>query len=164
MNPITGNHAVISPHVSCVRLGARGFTLIELMVVVAVVAILAAIAIPSYQEQVRKSRRGQAQADLVELTQRAERSHTVNNTYANFWASVPADHRVSPRSGTAYYNVGISNVAANTFTLTATPIGPQAVDRCGVMTINQTGRKTHSIGQDDECKFGSVPSATPPTP
>src|SRR5690554_6217446 len=87
------------------RLTQTGFTLIELMVVVAVVAILAAIAIPSYQEQVRKSRRGQAQADLVELAQRAERSHTVNNTYAEFWDDVPTDHRVSPRTGTAYYNV-----------------------------------------------------------
>lgn len=136
-----------------------GFTLIELMVVVAVVAILAAIAIPSYQEQVRKSRRGQVQADLVELAQRAERFHTVNNTYVDFWDGVPADHRVSPRTGTAYYNVAISDVAANAFTLTATPIAgtPQAVDRCGVMTINQASRKTHSIGQDDECKFGATP-------
>lgn len=136
-----------------------GFTLIELMVVVAVVAILAAIAIPSYQEQVRKSRRGQAQADLVELAQRAERFHTVNNTYVDFWDSVPSDHKASPRTGTSYYNVAISDVAANAFTLTATPIAgtPQAVDRCGAMTINQAGRKTHSIGQDDECKFGTTP-------
>lgn len=141
----------------------QGFTLIELMVVVAVVAILAAVALPAYSEQVRKSRRGQAQADLVELAQRAERSHTVNNTYADFWASVPDDHRVSPRTGTAHYNLTINVPAANpnAFTLTATPIAgtPQAVDRCGVMTINQAGRKTHGggAGRDDECKFGSTP-------
>lgn len=147
------------------RLGSRGsalgFTLIELMVVVAVVAILAAIALPAYNEQVRKSRRGQAQADLVELTQRAERFHTVNNTYVDFWDSVPADHRVSPRTGTAYYNVAISGVTASAYTLTATPIAgtPQAVDRCGAMTINQAGTKTHGggSGRDDECKFGTTP-------
>lgn len=141
----------------------NGFTLIEMMVVVAVVAILVAIAVPSYQEQVRKSRRGQAQADLVELAQRAERFHTVNNSYANFWASVPAAHRVSPRDGSsAFYNIGISGDAANTFVLTATPIAGtgQAADRCGAMTINQAGRKTHATGSDSECRFGGV--ATPP--
>ena len=56
---------------------AKGFTLIELMIVVAVVAILATIAMPSYQEHVRKSRRAQAKADLVELAQQLERHHTV---------------------------------------------------------------------------------------
>ena len=52
---------------------APGFTLIELMIVVAVVAILVAIAYPSYQEQIRKSRRAQAKADLVEYAGLAER-------------------------------------------------------------------------------------------
>lgn len=137
-----------------------GFTLIELMVVVAVVAILAAIALPSYQEQVRKSRRGQAQADLVELAQRAERFHTVNSTYAGFWDAVPAAHKASPRDGgTAFYTHAISNVSAGTFTLTATPVSgtAQAQDRCGALTINQAGRKTHSKGTDAECRFGSTP-------
>lgn len=140
--------------------GAAGFTLIELMITVAVVAILAAIAVPSYQEQVRKGRRGQAQADLVEFAQRAERHHTVNNTYATFWGTVPTDQRVSPRQGaTAYYNITMNTPSANTFVLTATPIAstPQAKDRCGTMTINQAGVKTHSSGTDAECRFGSGP-------
>lgn len=142
------------------RRGAGGFTLIELMVVVAVVAILVAIAVPSYQEQVRKSRRGQAQADLVELAQRAERFHTVNNTYDGFWDTVPPAHRVSPRDGgAASYGLSISGVAPNTFVLSAAPIAEtaQASDRCGTMTINQAGRKTHSIGSETQCRFGSTP-------
>lgn len=138
----------------------RGFTLIELMVVVAVVAILAAIALPSYQEQVRKSRRGQAQADLVELAQRAERFHTVNNTYVGFWATVPSSHRGSPRdSGTRYYDIEMA-AEVNTFTLTAMPISgtAQANDRCGGMRIDQTSKKSHAGGAqlDNECKFGTT--------
>lgn len=130
-----------------------GFTLIELMVVVAVVAILAAIAYPSYQEQVRKSRRGQAKADLVEYAQLAERFHTVNNTYVGFTA--PSQ---SPRQGTAFYGIAASDLAQNAFRLVATPVagGPQATDRCGTLRINQAGVKSHSAGTVDECQFGTV--------
>jgi len=120
------------------RRSALGFTLIELMVVVAVVAILAAVAVPGYQDQVRKSRRAQAKADLVEYGQRAERFHTVNNTYQGF--TLPATQ--SPREGgTARYTLGIQQ-AASTFTITATPQGTQAKDKCGTMSINQAGVKT----------------------
>ncbi len=113
----------------------RGFTLIELMIVVAVVGILAAIAIPSYQDSVRKSRRAQAKADLVEYAQMAERWFTVNNSYAAF--TLPPDRE------TPQYDIQV-NAAATTFTLTATPEDGQAEDRCGTLTINQAGRKTHS--------------------
>ena len=113
----------------------RGFTLIELMIVVAVVGILAAIAIPSYQDSVRKSRRAQAKADLVEYAQMAERWFTVNNSYAAF--ALPADRE------TPQYDIQV-NAAATTFTLTATPEDGQAEDRCGTLTINQAGVKTHS--------------------
>lgn len=132
----------------------RGFTLIELMVTVAIVAILAAIAIPSYQEQVRKSRRGQAKADLVEYAQMAERFHSINNTYVGFAPPTA----VSPRTGVAHYSIVPTNRTARTFTLTATPTSAaQSADRCGVLTINQAGRRTHSIGTDIECEFGTVP-------
>lgn len=120
----------------------QGFTLIELMVVVAVVAILAAIALPSYQDSVRKSRRGQVKADVVELAQRAERWHTINNTYVGFWATVPVADRVSPRTGgTAAYAITMAE-AANTFLFTGTPQGGQTADvRCMTLTLNQAGAK-----------------------
>ena len=119
--------------------GMRGFTLIELMIVVAIIAILAAIAYPSYTEYVRKSRRAQAKADLMELTQLAERHRTTENHYTG-WAPPFAQ---SPRDGTAQYSLSVDNLAAGTYTLKATPVAgsPQANDRCGTLSINQSGVK-----------------------
>ncbi len=129
----------------------RGFTLIELMVTVAVVAILAAVAYPSYTDQVRKSRRAQAKADMVEYAQMAERSHTTNNTYANFRFSNGTTSIQSPREGgTARYTISIQ-AAQGTFTLTAVPQGTQAKDKCGTMTVNQANVKTPSASAVAGC-------------
>jgi type IV pilus assembly protein PilE len=116
----------------------RGFTLIELMIVVAVIAILAAVAYPAYNDQVRKSRRAQAKANLVEYAQLAERHFTVNNSYAGFQA---------PTNKTPFYTVA-TTVDAATFTLTATAQGAQAQDKCGDLSITNTGAKA---------KTGSAP-------
>lgn len=63
---------------------SRGFTLIELMIVVAVVGILGAIAYPSYTSSVLKGKRAQARTALAELMQQQERYMTQNNTYLAF--------------------------------------------------------------------------------
>lgn len=125
---------------------ARGFTLIELMVVVAVIAILASVAYPSYQDSVRKSRRAQVKADMVELAQRYERFHTVNNTYSGFWAGAygavgtPVESPLT--GGTVAYRITTAE-AVDSFTLTAAPQGNQQKDtRCGALTLANTGVKT----------------------
>ncbi len=126
----------------------KGFTLIELMIVVAVVAILAAVAYPSYQDYVRKARRGQAKADLVEYVQLAERFHTVNNTYVGF--ALPSTQ--SPREGgTAYYTLAPTAQTQSTFTIVATAKGTQAQDKCGNLGINQAGVKTNTAGTLASC-------------
>ena len=95
-----------------------GFTLIELMIVVAVVAILAAIAYPSYQNQVRKTRMGQAQADMLELAQFMERCFVANNTYAGCLLPFNA----SPRTGAPFYAIGFVGLPNRQgFVLRATP-------------------------------------------
>ena len=132
------------------RRGAKGFTLIELMIVVAVVAILAAIAYPSYQEHIRKTRRAQAKADLVEYAQLAERYHTVNNTYEGF--TLPASQSPREAGGTAHYSLGLNPLpTASSFTIVATPVGTQAADRCGELSLNQASVKKHSKGDYKEC-------------
>lgn len=62
----------------------RGFTLIELMIVVAVVGVLAAVAYPSYQEYVRKAKRAEGRTAMLEMLQQQERYMTQNNTYLAF--------------------------------------------------------------------------------
>lgn len=127
-----------------------GFTLIELMIVVAIVAILAAIAYPSYQEQVRKSRRAQAKADLVEYMQLAERYHTVNNTYVGF--ALPRNQSPREAGAVAHYGLAINPAAgASSITLVATAQGQQAADKCGNLGVNQASVKTNSKGALSEC-------------
>ncbi|KRD30402.1 hypothetical protein ASE35_16850 [Lysobacter sp. Root916] len=128
----------------------RGFTLIELMIAIAIVGILVGIAVPAYQDSVRKARRGQAKADLVEIAQLAERFRSVNNTYAGF--ALPAGMDVSPRQGTTYYNIAIANQTANAYTLTATPQGPQTQDTlCGTLGLNAAGVKTAATSDISRC-------------
>lgn len=153
----TSMTSISSPHLrapSLARGGQRGFTLIELMVVVAVIAILAAVAIPAYQDQMRKARRGQAKADLVELAQRAERYHTVNNTYEGFWDTIEAvGHDVSPREGTAYYALSADEETAGAFVFEAVPQDSQEKDtRCMTLSISSTGFKDMTgSGPKDRC-------------
>jgi len=121
---------------------SRGFTLIELVIVVAVVAILAAIALPSYNDSVRKSRRGQAKADMLEIVQMLERRYTTNRTYVGIDISAIDQ---SPREGTARYTLRLDPLTATTYTLTAAPQGSQAEDtRCGSLAITHLGGKTIS--------------------
>lgn len=124
------------------RRGIAGFTLIELMIVVAVVAILSSIAIPAYQDSVRKARRAQAKADLVEYAGLAERFRTANNGYVTPTASFALPYTVSPREtgATAHYDLTLVSTAS-TFEITATPKTGQDKDRCGTLSLSQTGLK-----------------------
>jgi type IV pilus assembly protein PilE len=125
---------------------ARGFTLIELMVTVAVVAILAAIALPSYLEQIARSKRSDVQTVLMEDADYMQRYYAANNTYlaANgVTPTLPATQ--SPKSGAgANYTITIDaapKTTATTFSLTATPAGSMVNDKCGSFTYDNIGTK-----------------------
>lgn len=121
-----------------------GFTLIEMMIAVVVAVVLVAIAFPSYREQVRKSRRADAQAVLLEAAQFLERFHTENGRYdqniGGTAVSLPTVLQEAPKgSGVKLYNISVSAVAQQTYTLQAVPKNAQAGDRCGTMTVNHLG-------------------------
>lgn len=129
-----------------------GFTLIELMIVVAIVAVLAAIAYPSYREQIDRSRRADAKTVVMENAQFMERFFTQNGTYLN--ATLPILE--APKDGgTKFYDLAFAagQPTAITFTVVATPKGAMAGDACGAFTITQTGLKSTSGGTrpTDEC-------------
>lgn len=121
----------------------RGFTLIELMITVAVIGILAAVAYPAYTDQIRKARRADAQATLMNIAARQQQVLLDTRSYGS---SVSALNVNIPASVESSYTISLTNGTATvpTFTLTATPIGGQAVDKCKVLSIDQIGVKTPS--------------------
>ena len=121
------------------RLQARGFTLIELMIVVTVMALLAAVAVPSYTEHVARSRRADAKQSLLELAQKLERYYTERGTYANAALGNSGVYPSSSRAG--FYTLAISAQSADGFTITATPTGAMTGDACGRYSYNQLGEQ-----------------------
>jgi type IV pilus assembly protein PilE len=123
---------------------ARGFTLIELMIVVAIVGILALIAYPSYENQMRKSRRASAQSHLMDIAARQQQYLLDSREYA---VSVAALNMSTPPEVSAYYAIAVAAVNTSTpptFTATATPSGSQASDPAGTISINNAGVKSPS--------------------
>jgi type IV pilus assembly protein PilE len=120
-----------------------GFTLIEVVVVMAIIAILAAIAIPNYTEYIRRGHRSDAKTALLQVAQWQERFRTENNAYS---PAVPAG-MATVGSGGARYTIAVAQPGGNqTFTLTATRQGSQLGDPCGDFIVDHTGQQTTAGG------------------
>lgn len=134
------------------RRRAAGFTLIELMVVVAIIAILSAVAYASYNEAVWKSHRRAGAACAVEAAQFMERFYTTNLRYDQTLAGAAVVLPVLPCAADSQYLLSLNNLAPTTYTIDATPNATQATrdnpsggaPRCGVLSINQANVKTES--------------------
>lgn len=128
-----------------------GFTLIELMIVVAIMGIIAVVAYPSYQSSVQKSRRAEGKALVMDASNRQERRFADTNAYAivmtNLGYTADPNNVNNTLSENNFYTLSATNV--NGFTLTATAVGIQAVDtECATMSINALGAKDSTGGGD----------------
>lgn len=133
---------------------AAGFTLIELLVALVIGGILISVAIPSYNSQVRKSRRTDARTALLDLAGREERLFATTNAYSTTPSAMgytAAGDAFPMMVGSGYYQIAVAANAGPpaTFTLTATPIagmGQENDTDCASFTVDQAGRQTSLDG------------------
>lgn len=121
---------------------SQGFTLIELMVVVAIIGILASLAYPSYMESVRKSNRADAKATMLQVAGQEERYYTENNVYGSMIAIGYAAESIASQSGRHNITLATAN-ADSTYIISATPVSIDTT--CGVLTLTNTGVTASSI-------------------
>lgn len=143
------------------RRSVAGFTLIEVMIVVAIVAVLASIALPSYTSYIARARRADARNQLLQASQFMQRFYAANDQYlvdragnsvlsSTAGIGMPSNLRQSPADSTAIYQLNTAittagnytaTVITSGYTLTMAPIsgGRAATDACGMFTITSTG-------------------------
>lgn len=131
------------------RIGAKGFTLIELMITMAIIGVLAAIAFPSYQNYVTRTSREAAKTELLELAGLQERIYLNSNAYspnvdtAYNGQATGGLGKSGGRTKDGRYDITIDITAPDqVFTLTATPVAGSSQDGDGAITVNSSGART----------------------
>jgi type IV pilus assembly protein PilE len=138
-----------SRHLSPGAKRPRGFTLVELMIVVAIVGILAAFAFPSFNSYLVKSRRAEAKAMLQQAALWMERNQVATYRYNQDIGGNAIDNAKlatmgfskTPSTGTTHYEIQFAAISQNAYVLSATPKGSQATDdaACGTLALNSAG-------------------------
>ena len=133
---------------------SAGFTLIELMVVLAIVAILSAIAIPAFTKQMQKSRRSEAASALSDLQLREEKWRASHATYASSLTILLGSSATATayNNNLTYYSIAISGTSGTGFTLTATPKSTQVNDTaCNPMKIIVSANSVSKTPTTNRC-------------
>jgi type IV pilus assembly protein PilE len=119
----------------------RGFTLLELMIVVVIIAILAAVAIPTYGRYAFRAHRADGQELLLRVATAQERFYSTANADGSL-GDIGFDSDPAPSEKGFYSVTVVASSSSQAFVATATPVGGQANDVCGSLTINNAGVKT----------------------
>jgi type IV pilus assembly protein PilE len=123
----------------------NGFTLVELMIVIAIIGILAAVAYPAYTSAVKKANRADGIDSLLSLASRMEEYYMNNDTYVGATVNATGTGTVgSNKTSDDLYTMSITSATAFAYTLTATP--KSADSECGNLILNSLGQKTASTG------------------
>jgi len=113
----------------------KGFTLVELMIVIAIVAILVALAYPSWSDSIKKARRADGIESLQSLRIKQKQWRANHVSYSTTLSNVSGS-----TSTEGYYTISfVGTPNATTFVAKATPTGTQSTDSCGTYAINQDG-------------------------
>lgn len=128
----------------------NGFSLIELLIAVAIVGILASVAYPSYQSHIIKTRRVDAQRELMIFSQAMERYYTTNGRYVTTLGGNTCG--IPDPVQTATYTFSASNCADNTFTITATPVATSTQQNDGTLTLTHQGVRGGSLNNGNWIK------------
>ncbi len=135
------------------RARTRGFTLVELLVVIVIVGILAAVGYPSYRQQAIRTARADARVELLDAASRQEQFFLDNKSYASSLAALD----LSGTSENGYYTLTVDAATAgcpitSCYAMRATPVGAQADDTaCNALTVNSSGAKSATGTDAGEC-------------